>query len=173
MSTTGVDHGTVTVTADEAADWIVRSALPQFLDLLTLSDHAQYFYRLHPFSGHTPTGRLRGWQGAGVKLAAAEEAVNSMYFRFFGVEGRFSRYSHSAVETEARRACVFARRVMLPSLLGCHAYRLIGRASQLAKGAAESIGGGLEAVDDTWRTVFDAVTDRARLRPLAEDRNAI
>lgn len=45
------DSGTVDVTPEEAADWIVRSALPRFLDLLTLTDEAAYFYGLEPFKG--------------------------------------------------------------------------------------------------------------------------
>lgn len=37
------------VTDDEAADWLIRSALPPFLDLTTLARDADYLWRLPPF----------------------------------------------------------------------------------------------------------------------------
>lgn len=163
------DSGTVDVTPEDAADWIVRSALPRFLDLLTLTDDAEYFYGLEPFKDYTPTGRLRGWQGAGVRLAAAEDAVNVMYRNLLGIRNRFSEHETTEAEKQARGACVFARRVMLPSRIGWTAYRVIGTASRLAKHAAETAGEGPESIEDAWQDAFDAIADRARLRPYLTD----
>lgn len=48
----------VAVRAEDAADWIIRRALPSFLGLVTLADEGTYFSELPPFNGFTPKGRL-------------------------------------------------------------------------------------------------------------------
>lgn len=58
----------VAVHAEYAADWIIRSAHPSFLSLFTLTDEATYFSKLPPFISFTPKGRIRVWQGAGVRF---------------------------------------------------------------------------------------------------------
>lgn len=164
MTYMNVAPETVEVTRAEAADWIVRGALPRFLDLLTLSVDAAYFSGLEPFRGYTPTGRVRGWQGAGVRLAAAEETVSAAHARLIAVNPHHVRDAPTGAEVEARRACVFARTVMLPSRLGWTAYRVIGRASRLAKHAAQMTDDGRALVDEAWEDAFRAITDRAVLR---------
>ena len=159
------DEGTVNVAPEDAADWIMRSTLPRFLELLTLTDDAAYFSGLEPFTGYTPTGRLRGWQGAGTRLAAVETSVNLMYRRLLATRTRFPHVEPTASEVEARGACVFARSVMLPSRLGWNAYRVIGRSSRLAKYAAEATSDGQQDVEQAWRDVYYALADRAQLRP--------
>ena len=165
LTTDEDDNEMVNVTPEDAADWLVRSALPRFLDLLTLTDHAAYFYGLEPFKGYTASGRLRGWQGAGVRLTAAEDSVNAMYRNLLDIRNRFSEHETTDAEVQASGVCVFARRVMLPSRLGWTAYRVIGTASRLAKHAAEAAGDDSETIEDAWQEVFDAIADRARLRP--------
>lgn len=157
----------IPVTSEEAADWLVRSALPRFLDLLTLTDDAAYFRGLEPFNGYTPTGRLRGWRGANTRLLATEDIVHDMYETLLSVHNRFSKNEPTDAEIHTRSAANFARRVMLPSRLGWTAYRVIVTASRLAKHGAEIAGDDQEEIALAWQDARDALADRARLRPYA------
>ena len=166
-----------TITGAQAADWLIRSALPAFCELAVLDDDAAWFRQLEPYRGHTPSGRLKGWQGAGRRVLALEETISVPYralIRRSHDEGRpVNASDYAGVDPEARAevrgAAVFARKVMLPSRLGWDAYRVFSSISRFAAHAGHFYGipNYLEEIDRAWHTAWLSISDRSRLNELA------
>lgn len=165
-----------TITGAQAADWLIRSALPAFCDLAVLDEEAAWFRQLEPYQGHTPSGRLKGWQGAGRRVLALEETINVPYHALIHrshEEGRpLNASDYEGIDLEARAevrsAAVFARKVMLPSRVGCDAYRVFSTISRFAAHAGHFYGipHYLEEIDRAWNTAWASISDRSRLNEL-------
>lgn len=173
---TPADHGG-TITGAQAADWLIRSALPAFCDLAVLDDEAAWFRQLEPYQGHTPSGRLKGWRGAGRRVLALEETISVPYralIRRSHEQGRPANASDYAginpeARAEVRGAAVFARKVLLPSRVGWDAYRVLSRISRFAAHAGHFYGipNYLQEIDRAWHTAWMSISDRSRLNELA------
>jgi hypothetical protein len=165
-----------TITGAQAADWLIRSALPAFCDLAVLNEEAAWFRQLEPYQGHTPSGRLQGWQGAGRRVLLLEETIMVPYrelhsrARAAGRPLNANDYEGIAPEAraEVRSAAVFARKVMLPSRVGWDAYRVFSTISRFAAHAGHFYGipNYLEEIDRAWHTAWASISDRSRLNEL-------
>lgn len=156
----------VRVANEDAIDWLVRSALPRFLSLVSLEAHASYFSALEPFKGFTPSGRISGWQGTGAKLAEADDLIDRMLGNLIRLSNRLPEREVTEMQTETRRVISFASRKMLPSRLGVNAKRTIFLASHLSLCALHLLDDGLDEFDEAWEDVFRSIADRAVLREL-------
>lgn len=155
----------VGITRDEAADWLVRSALPRFLELVEMGDEATYFRSLSPYQGHTATGRIRGWQGARARVVHAERNLNSMFGKLVEQYPVDMGREPTLAEDEVHKAIVFARSVLSPSQLGGDAHRVIALSSRIVLAVTRLLRDtGQPEVDDAWRDAWHAITDRAQLR---------
>lgn len=165
-----MDEQLVSVGPEDAADWLIRSALPRFLSLMTLTGHAHHFAQLPPYEGHTSTGKVRGWQGAGSRIKTVERHLSDLQHGLERTGIRYEPVEPSDTERETRDACEYAQGVLLPSRLGWDAYRVIGASSRLARHAAQVAGdpAGAELVESAWRDSWLALTDRAQVRTLLE-----
>lgn len=167
-----------TVTGEQAADWIVRSALPAFCDLAGLAEHAAWFRQLPPYQGHTETGRLSGWQGAGRRILAVEAQIHDAYselHRNARAAGRPLNVSDldgldPQARAEVRSAAVFARKAMLPSRVGWDAYRVFSAIDRFAAhaGAFYDQDDAIDTINDVWHAAWAAISDRATLNLLDE-----
>ena len=165
-----------TITGAQAADWLIRSALPAFCDLAVLDEEAAWFRQLEPYQGHTSSGRLKGWQGAGRRVLALEETIMVPYRELHNrarAAGRpLNARDYEGIDPEARAevrsAAVFARKVMLPSRVGWDAYRVFSTISRFAAHAGHFYGipHYLEEIDRAWHTAWAAISDRSRLNEL-------
>lgn len=160
------EERTARVIEQDAIDWLVRSALPRFLLLVGLDAQASYFSALEPFKGFTPSGRVRGWQGAGAKLAEADELINLMMGRLFKIDNRVPMQEETELQKETRRVISFASRKMLPSRLGVNTKRTIFLASHLSLCALHLLDDGQGEFDEAWEDVFRSIADRAVLREI-------
>lgn len=167
---------TGTITGAQAADWLIRSALPAFCDLAALDEDATWFRQLEPYQGHTPSGRLKGWQGAGRRVLELEKKIHTPYgelHRNASAAGRPLDVRHledidPEARAEVRSIAVFARKIMLPSRVGWDAYRVFSTISRFSAHAGHfyEVPGYVEEIDRAWRAAWASVSDRSRLNEL-------
>ncbi|MFS0852548.1 hypothetical protein [Microbacterium sp. 179-I 3D4 NHS] len=165
------------ISPELASDWLVRSALPAFCDLGGFAEDAEWLRRLVPYQGHTPSGRLKGWKGAGRRVLAIEERVKDAYHALIH-EAREAGRSLNAndlpeldpdARAEVRGVAVFARNAMLPSRVGWDAYRVFSTISRFAAHAGHFYGmddEATETISQVWHEAWTAISDRARLSGL-------
>lgn len=171
-----VDGRWAVVTPEQAADWLVRSALPAFCDLTGFTDDAEWFRQLEPYQGHTPSGRLKGWTGAGRRILAIEERISTSYRELIHhardvgrpLKGNDLPEIDPEARAEVRGVAVFARKVMLPSRVGWDAYRVFSHISRFAAHAGHFYGAEdtAETLDRAWHEAWIAISDRTRLNEL-------
>lgn len=167
-----------TITGEQAADWIVRSALSTFCDLVGLTEDAAWFRQLPPYRGHTQTGRLRGWQGAGRRVLAVEAKIHDVYGELHRNAREAGRPLNASdldgldpvARAEVRSAAVFARKAMLPSRVGWDAYRVFSAIDRFAAHAGHFYDQDdtIDTINDVWHAAWTAISDRARLNSLDE-----
>lgn len=160
-------EGSAHVSSGEASDWLVRSALPRFLSLAGLWDAAAYFRALPSFDGQTSSGRLRGWQGAGSRLKAAEERLDGMRGRLTEMQPFCHWTDSSPWERELAPVRSLAYKSMLPSRVGWAANRVVLQCDQLVQQMMPLV---LEedqrVVADAWTEVGCELANRVRRRSM-------
>lgn len=171
-----VDGRWAVVTPEQAADWLIRSALPAFCDLAGLTEDAEWFRQLEPYQGHTPSGRLKGWKGAGRRVLAIEEQISASYRELIHHARDVGRPLNvndlpeidPEARAEVRGVAVFARKTMLPSRVGWDAYRVFSTISRFAAHAGHFYGAEdtAERLDRAWHEAWIAISDRTRLSEL-------
>lgn len=177
--TGAVSEEYVDITAAQACDWLVRSALPLFCDLTGLEEDAAWFRALPPYAGHTPSGRVKGWQGAGRRIQSVEAQLRRAFHDLIHREAAAGRPLHlhdlpeisPAMRKEVRGAAVFAREAMRPSGIGWDAYRVFSAISRFAAYAGHAYGveDAHEALEKTWFDAWCTITDRGRLNAFGID----
>ena len=168
-----MSEGQVDITADQACDWLVRSALPLFCDLAGLEEDAAWFRALPPYAGHTPSGRVKGWQGAGRRIQSVESQISRAFRDLVHREAAAGRplnlHDLPEIYPDARKAvrgvAVFARKAMLPSGVSWDAYRVFSAISRFAAYAGHAYGveDAHEDLEETWVNAWRAIADRGRL----------
>lgn len=172
MESEAVDLG-VEVTAEQASDWLVRSALPIFCDLAGFDEEASWFRALPPYQGHTTTGRVKGWQGAGRRIKSVEARTSRAFHELIhhaqDVGRPLNVHDLPELDPEARHAvrgvAVFARKAMAPSTVGWDAYKTFSSISRFAAYAGHFYRAedAHEALEDAWQEAWEAISDRGRL----------
>lgn len=162
------DASTFDLTAEDAVDWLVRSAVPKFLSLLSQDEQAAHFVALPPFQGLTDSGRLRGWQGVGRRILEAHGLVEDGFVRAINLVSQpLPHIDRSDAELQVRQVAYFAARAIAPSRVGWNAYRLITHTARFAEYSAAAFGAPIEDLQETWYQCDSALTDRAQLRQMS------
>jgi len=161
-----------------AADWLVRSALPPFLSLISREEDAARLAGLPPFEGHTPHGRIRGWRGTAALLRDVRTEVDDVYIWLAQTYGRRWSYDpgRHPGHDEVRRIANFGRHALLPSRIGWDAYYLLNASSRVlarAAEAADELDDALDALDDAWDAAWRTASDRAHVDAIADLSNGV
>lgn len=171
----GPETNSLVVTESDRADWLVRSALPRFLDLMMLTNEAAWFRALVPYQAHSPIEEAQGWErvtamldNATVGLAFARDDLLFSFQLLKGVvvpvhlqrAGPYAEY-----ERRVRRACVVTNRRIVPTGLGKTSYRVLSLCHTVAMLAHEFHGksGVPVEVEAAWADAWQSLTDRATL----------
>lgn len=153
---------TVTVTQDDAVNWLIRSVIPHLLDVIEFEDDAAWFEALPPYSGFTSSGRLRGWAGSVKRLQRAQDAFDEAYSKLLGIYNGPISTPATPAEESVRAICTLARQTLYPSRLGFHAYRIVWTVLELSDRGIEAMETDPAARDalcrerdEAWRELLD------------------
>lgn len=165
----------IAIGPQDAADWLVTSAAPTFLDLIGLGQDAEHLAALPRFTGHSPSGRIKGWHGVTARLEAAEARILHATAAVDHSCTACVSPTRTAAEERCRRACNVGRKALMPSWVGVAAYRVIGEINRLAwraDGQFQPVDG-LTELDAAWERADQALRERGRVvEPGGKNREA-